>query len=135
MQFMLCSIDFNDSVAVLTLLYLLLAHTGSLGCNYSERALVLNPEVLPCQYLCTTLLSRFSVTFTTLSFFLLSLQAPSSRTCHKFFLLSQSPDFIPQHHSLTIRPPTFTFICPTLLVSIPLERILDKYPGTSCQAL
>lgn len=88
MQFMLCSVDFNDSVAVLTLLYLLLAHTGSLGCNYSERAPVLNLEVLPCQYLCTMLLSMFSITLTTLSSSLPSLQAPLSRTCRKFFLLS-----------------------------------------------
>lgn len=76
---MLCSVDFNDSVAVLTLLYLLLAHTGSLGCNYSERAPVLNLEVLPCQYLCTMFLGVFSITFTILSFFLLPLQAPLSR--------------------------------------------------------
>lgn len=33
---MLCSVDFNDSVAVLTLLYLLLAHTGSIHCSHSE---------------------------------------------------------------------------------------------------
>lgn len=97
---MLCSIDFNDSVAVLTLLYLLLAHTGSLHCNYSERAPVLNPEVLPCQYLCTMLLSIFSITLTTLSSFLLSLQTPLSRTCHEFFLLSQfyTPAPLPQYH-------------------------------------
>lgn len=84
MQFMLCSIDFNDSVAVLTLLYLLLAYTGSLRCNYSERAPVLNQEALPCQCLCTMLLSVFSITLTTLSFFLLSLQAPLFRTHCKF---------------------------------------------------
>lgn len=80
---MLCSVDFNDSVAVLTLLYLLVAHTGSVRCSHSEHVPILNPEGLPCQYLCTVLLNMLFRTLTILSLFPLSLQALLSTTYHK----------------------------------------------------
>lgn len=100
---MLCSVDFNDSVAVLTLLYLLLAHTGSVRCSHSERVPVLNPEVLPYWYLRTMLLNMLFITLTMLPLFFLSLQAPFSRTCHKFFPLSyRIPLFYPSiSHSVS----------------------------------
>lgn len=124
---MLCSVDFNNSVAVLTLLYLLLAHTGRARCSHSEHVPVLNPEVLSCQYLCTMLLSMFFLTLTILSLFLLSLQAPLFATYCKFFPLSyRVPTFYPS------TSPTFS--CPTLSVSIPQVTILEKQPSTSCQA-
>lgn len=87
---MLCSVDFNDSVAVLTLLYLLLAHTGSVDYSHSQHVRVLNLEVLPCQYLCTMLLNMLFITLTMLSPFLWSLQAPLSTTCPKFFFTSHA---------------------------------------------
>ena len=131
---MLCSVDFNDSVAVLTLLYLLLAHTGSVCCSHSEHVPVLNSEVLPCQYLCTMVLKMFFITLTILSLFLLSLQAPLSTTCCKFFPLSYSvPIFYPSispsvsGHQL---PPSAVPHCQ----SPSLRSEFEKHPGTSCQA-
>lgn len=75
---MLCSVDSNDSVVVLTLLYLLLAHVRHAHCSHSEHVPALNPEVLPYQYLFTMLLSIFCLILTTLPLFPLFQQAFSS---------------------------------------------------------
>lgn len=124
------------TVAVLTLLYLLLAHIGSIHCSHSEHVHVLNLEVLLCQYLSTTLLNMLFISSTMLSLFLWSLQAPLSTTCLKFGFFSplmQEPNFLPQHLSLSARSPAPTCNCPTLSGSIPQARISQKQPGTSCQ--
>lgn len=119
---MLCSIDFNDSVAVLTLLYLLLAHICSIRCSHSERVPVLNPEVLPCQYLFTMLLNMFFITLTTF-LFLLSQQALSSMQCLKVsHTASHSymvPIFTPEQLSFSIRSPTPTLATWDSSVSTP----------------
>lgn len=121
-NFMLCSIDFNDSVAVLTLLYLLLAHIRSIRCSHSERVPVLNPEVLPCQYLFTMLLNMFFISLT-VSLFLLFQQALSSTQCLKVSRTTSHPRrvpiFTPEHLSFSIRSPTPTLSYPMLPVSIP----------------
>lgn len=136
-NFMLCSIDFNDSVAVLTLLYLLLAHIRSIRCSHSQRVPVLNPEVLPCQYLFTMLLNMFFISLT-VSLFLLSQQALSSTQCLKVSRTTSHsrrvPIFTPEHLSFSIRSPTPTLSYPMLPVSIPQVWVLEKHPGTFCQA-